>query len=683
MTTRHELIVRSKTETVFEDFLVKLHERRRAVPTRTMVGSAQWGDAPLMTMVADGLWPVVLHAAEKLDVSLTNSKAIEDVAERVDRVFRAGLLMRYASVEAAALAFWQEVVEPVFREARSAVGKGAVAPAMLWQVKAATFFAGPMRTATEARQKAERLIAPVVRQPFYDPRQVPYLRVVDEARTESVRTLCRHLRLEAEIHTEYVSKNSDYGPAVPIPGQLALRSLVTYATYLRGDAELLRRMPIRSKNLPPIDTMMMPSVSIEKEWLRTQVLLAAARAKVDVEYLHADSFVTGMRVVRSTDPARSIERVIQRMEKRGLELSASERQRLSSLVSERVFEIRDHEWDGGAELLNQQWVFLDIPIETLNIDALEALDMALDTGKKVHLLMSVGADRYGWENVQQKVADDIVWHQLTDDQIVRLLAAKVLTGAALFSGLSKVPAERLLPIIHRYLDSTKDAEFVSTIFEGGVVAPDEDLLHTFFDVLPTNMFLDGLPVLFATMNRMKPSDFARFIEKLQDAPEQDRRRALENPICREAQRAFLADNVFVHTLGKSELEITRDEKILRDIYGDDLWTRFVLSEDILYRKSLYFGQCDDEEREQMFPNWVDRGDPSKLTGTWHAHLLRFDLPLPEITKLLKKYSEEEMLRWAAEGFPKPKAFIREYLKDRETYYRSWAHGAAPPAPKKK
>lgn len=653
------VLSREPHKTTLEEFLLALHDRWQASPRHTMAGSAQWSDAPLMDMVADGLWPILLRSGEKLGRRVASPSAVQEVAQLVDRVLRGGLLLRYPSMEAAARAFWFSVVEPAFSASAPLIGKKAFAPAKLWQVLATTFFADLMRSAQATADRVELLIQDERRQPYLYPDHPSQLRVFAFDRISSIQSCAQYLRLTQDPRM------------VAVASERALRDLLADATHLRSLASLLRRLPIQVRLLPRVLSTTAIHPSIEETWMNTQVLLAGAGGPVAAETITADLFVRGMNAVRSKDPGTMLHAFLHRLSLRGLTMSAEETALMTRLVTQRIQRFRDMRWSGkiGQELVDEGTYFLDIDIAKIDIGRADAMRLISHSSESEPL-----RTRYGDAKTMHKIAAALPWQDLHAEQIVDIIHEEKVVGPALMRGLRKTNPEHLQLAVQRMLsDDAMDRDVVAEIYAQGISEPGALEYRLFLHVLPDDVVLKHLAFAFDLTTWRSKGFLAAFISRMETIPTAARRAALRRPALRASIQSALTESIFATGVGFDPNERRPIEELaLNRIFGEALWQRFVFAEEIHYRRYLYSGSGDPEERERMYPAWTDLWDRSRFAHrSWKYIAAHVAMDAVKVKDLLTNLTEEDVLRWYAEGHADGAEIVSAYLADRRKYYAAW------------
>jgi hypothetical protein len=651
--------------TVFEAFLVKLHERRSSVALRSMAGAAVWSDVPLLSIVADGLWPILQRAAEKMGFPLSGDEAILRVTRRVDYVLAAGLLLQYKTMDDAADDFWKTVIFAGMNDAREHVGKGVISPKLLWKVKTTTYFAALMRASMQAADEAERLLRSEFRQPMFREGTEFLLNVLPEQQLE---TMMQHLAaLWLKGGPRHLSVSYVEG-------------IVGWARTLAARARVCRLLPIRLHRLQnalesSTARELASPYSVAESWISTQALLAMADAPIDDEEIDAPTFRRGQPVMRAATVDDIVRAFLHRMEERGLRLSSSDLVVLIKTVRIAIEDRLRIPWEGKLNNATTEGYLTNILFAEMDMEKNVAKAFLL--GEAAH----EAAERSVRDNAAEKAIATLDWTQVSADDLAVLFRGDTVDEGDLLVGLRRVPKSVLEEAVHLVQRDVTVPEIVHRMVVDGLIDPTDAEIVSYLSELSDERIHTRALAILSHFTNGSLGDSGSFLKPLADRllrmslPK--RRKLFGQPHLRDLVLTIVTETT---SLAAGSHEFTEDELRLRDMLGTELWIRFHLAQDVYYRASLYSGVSDAEERSTMFPVWERRHELHHLPE--HRGIdIRIGVSANELRELMLVHSEEEILRWYAESQPQPEEFVRTYLGRRQRYYESWGVTLSEPVKK--
>ena len=287
---------RTPFEAFMEQLATRYGDRRSGVG-----GVGEWVDFPYEEVVADGLWLVLLKAAEQLKVKPTTAHAVmEQVAPHVNRVLNGGFPLCYPTMDQAVEGFEQKVVAVANQAAAT-----TRSPSDAWAVPCAKFFAEILASAKRASITMIELA-----------RSIKSLNTLRTKAGESVsltdapggtRTLLEQAS-RLDIRATNQERWAHDAPAAIGRAHAILRRI-----------KLLRELPYDLSNVA--DGAYPALGYIDSSWLLTQVLLAISRAPLDREYLDWKGYTKAISVLSRTPDAEALDLLEQRLLQRKPTLS--------------------------------------------------------------------------------------------------------------------------------------------------------------------------------------------------------------------------------------------------------------------------------------------------------------------------------------------------------------------------
>lgn len=584
-----------------------------------MAGAAIWSAFPIEQAVVDGVWPVMLKAAQKADARLYTEMQVEAFAPAIDRLLSAGIMLVYEEPEEAAAAFVREAVDPSLREIRA--GDVSTRP---WMKPATRFFARLVRTALEYGAGMDAMFR----------------------RFEEEKRIIDHPVFDTYLDTSIVYTPGTIGFAADPRGN------VSFAT-LRHDREMLvrkmaelaafRKIPLLKREIPK--DAYAQTVSLEEGWMNTQ-LLRAAGGLPDADFLESHEYPKCRKAFgrRGTDDL--IRLVIERIERRGAHLTPADRDALRGVAFERCRYLSS--WPAHLDTGSARCLSLLVTSRIAHMTPVEALETAMGeetlTDRKL-------LDR-------SKVARNVPWKTLAPAEFSRILAARFLTRDEIIAGLRKAPKKRRQELVEALLRSDlADAALSALLARDGFVKIDAAFIAEFPHLVPSESVLEHLPML---LDHLDLDRRVGFVLRMEDAAAKDlfsrtdlRRRLFEEFILEVVTGIFVSDATYA---------------ALREKIGAANWVRFVLASEVTIREDAYaeVAEGKHDPKDPLLPRWERLLDEPSV----EADILCRKLALPRETVVtLAKRPEEDFLGWLLEADEGRDDRLRTFVEIRDRYYR--------------
>ncbi len=635
----------------FAQFTALLHEQQSVPETTTMQGGAHWSDLPIERLLADGLWPMILRAGEKMNRQTRTAQQILEVARKLDSFINVGLLVRYATIADAAQAFIAEVVRPV--EVRmSTMDADIITPfTKLWQIPVAQFLAGLVRAAQEWRDGLARTLAEIERDDEADEVRRIAIMGWDFGELDMSRLVAA---LDFESNKSFAEE-----------GYVTIPEYHAHAARLRERQLLFRALPYHVDRLP--DGVYYGAVAtIADTWLQTQLLLAAADLP-DREYIASGEYAAAIRALRECGVEVVVSRFGERMQRRASTLSRVMLERVSAEA--RIVAGRLLAW---GEVLTDTAVgelFVLVVPEEVTLSHIEAMGVATGASAGEMVDAKVGRDP-GY--LRTHIFPQIEWVSVTEQEVCDLCHAGVMPIALVAAGVAKMPAGRRKLAIqwmleHEYLTE----EAVGVLLDAWAVDLTPAFVAWTASLIPSVHLERYLPNLLHEMARSEKmrrefsvDALVTILQKLPDA-------ALDALFTNPRLRLELAEYVVSPVNGETiERRPSKDAiaqcKRLRKIIGEDRWYRFVLANEILSRIGLYRHPERQDPEWPMGP-WEDTARDRDIARTY-AKLLA--VRMRDVPELFARYSEEEVLGWLWEARPDCAKLLERFRRDRELYSKT-------------
>lgn len=682
--------------TPFGQFLEWLvHRQSPVIRRKTNDSRVHWDGAPVMEIVACGLWIVVLRAGKKLVMDIETMGQVENVSRRVDRLIGAGLLRKYAGdMLAAAVAFERDVFELINRAVALGLKPGMQASAAAWkdlrdgrdalmrrelsgqeapsvgtlaslvQMPSAIFFSELMREAADLKVEIEKLRARFIAG------NRTGITVELETRSGPERSNVTliptgtqggelDLKSEAEMAISYLSleeagearstRLSDlplgtslFADPVPVPEQL--RQAI-------AAMDLLRKLPFDKRDFADDDK----SASISRQWLTTQLYLAAGDIP-DGERLTSTNWMQAATALRDLSADSITERFFARMRARGMK----DEQACSQLLPFLLGEIRTKKASTVPFKLDDYLdaeLLIDIRPEDVDIDGNDANDIAFGKGPIEDLTEA---------QLKSKVFDQLAWPEMTAEDIEAMLEAGDLPIELIAEGIARMDhedAEQAVKLVLAKDELTK--ETLEVFLAANLVDPTPKFIFTYVEMLDPKRLFEALDGWLVRLGQGEKFDCPprTILACLLRLPSKQAKDVMSDPKRRLALIRHLITEVRTKEDRTAEMISDSDTHTLAIRAGAD-WRKFMLACEVVAREDNYL-DADKPNSEVYVPPWSELGHPLFDTTTLEVLYLKYG---KKSRDLLKKHPEDDIFRWLYEAEPDVEERLARYREMRDGYY---------------
>jgi hypothetical protein len=445
----HERHDEELTSTVFGQFLQAV--RARQTPNQTiLLGKVVWRDEPVETIILSGIWKVMEARAEILDESLSTTARAEAMARRVNRRVSAGIVFVYATPEVAASAFHTNVIQLVRRAHALGYRPGMNLPLSAWKSLRGgdahgfarqipkTHDASRPGSLIEYWQAASSLFfADLVRAA-----RLTYERLTDlynqfaRANTVSSDTsdifiisrgeLVKHIALSAIRYLDEISSDS---PEMP-DGIATTEAVLLDAIASCGAFQAFRL------NRTSWSDRCVVSLSVDDEWLATQIILAHANADPDTDVISGlAQYHEALCALQEANLQTALARTWGRLNGRARRtLTGHEREIVDKRITAHVNSMK--EWDANSIT---QGVLDRVLIVVNDREVVPNHETALEiaTGREISLveqMRNAGVDMKSW---LENVAGAILWGELRKKDVVAIARVQLIPHVVVIDNLAQ------------------------------------------------------------------------------------------------------------------------------------------------------------------------------------------------------------------------------------------------------
>jgi hypothetical protein len=288
---------KEKAVTIFERFVSSLKNQLEKEKTATIGGTAMtWKEFPLEEALADGLWVIMLKAADRAKHKIGTEKDAEDAAKLINHFLEVGILLQGKSPEEIADEFISDVPAAVKNELEKKSPEETFAANDIWQVPVAKFFAKIIKQVQEAGDEATQIKQKVEKFVSLDKRRGIGLFDVDGG----FRAPLDDLRLETAWGNEFRDPNS---------------YIAEYTKYrdAKDKYEACNEFPLKLNTIP--EDVYTSNTYVSKQWLWTQLCVAAGDLP-DRDYILSTDLPIAAEAIRSMTDEKIIDAFCGRMKKR-------------------------------------------------------------------------------------------------------------------------------------------------------------------------------------------------------------------------------------------------------------------------------------------------------------------------------------------------------------------------------
>ncbi len=622
-------VLQERSLTPFSRFAKRLLDRygRRQ---RSADGKTIWHEEPIEAMLHAALMLAAMKLGQRLAPDgkspRTANEFVAEIAPRATRLINNGLVLRFPKgCDEAARQFHDRYVVPALvTVADASEGTPLLA---LWGPRLADFFLDCMRASKELEDRLrEQLKILRQRNRLSDVLQVCDLNIVHEYLFDYLSfelSSSGAARVEATWRNN-LSRNSNgwfeqlHQKLSEFPNELERYAVVQAA---------LLALPVRANECRGDVFDVCPSV--EYQWLRTQLLLAAANAP-DREYLLASEGMEAFaKLPRCTDNAL-IKRFFKRMRARGYEREASDRATLEPILRSLLVALRNLSKGSRKVTIDE--------LGRLNLFVLLSADDLVRAVEEVNWAGLSAAE------FKRRVKDDPLADPLDlAEGLLKMEDDEQQKALAFFLRSEHGDHPAALKCLYEAKKLPFGAAFVLDHAQG---LPHEylcDYLHWLATTQNPSAWEtatnDLEESLLAVLGRVSDAACARFFEEV-------------------THRKFLAS-----WLVQFEGHALVSRKFWRGL-PQELLTRLVLLVEIRVREQVYPPQGDGLDDADVIHSWEEIVEHGSVMDLPSVLKIRSE----ELSDLPARYLEDEMFLWAHAGEKHLKARLATFRANRERYF---------------
>lgn len=634
-------------DTVFGRFLLAIKAGQR-IEQPLMGGQVIWCDEPVELIALSGLW-VIMHKLAGLNgESITTQVQASVLAERVNRLVSAGIVLVHETPEAAAEAFRTQVILLTRRAHTLGYRPGMNLPVSAWthllssneggfiralpkiegdkpasligywQVPSTLFFAGLVRAARDLRTRLRSQGRELLEGNLFFERG--FITCLVSARATQLLQV-----VEQILH--YLDETREGSKQIP-EGLHKIRAEVRDATV---EVALFWRMHIQPRGWPETT-----QISLDWEWLSTQILLAYTSEGSDADVLPGlVVYRDAVRRVQVQDDDTVLERVIERLRHRfpDRQITASERAILEQKIVERLQSIRT--WD--PDQIDDQTlagVLMVVSDKEFLLDPGTAYQVA--TGIQEALLEQVrisGLDTNEW---LAGVGMAILWSELSRTEVEDIVTGGVLPDLVILDGLAKCEASIGTWGVRELLSMRPSSKSLNHTVRLGLVEVNVETIRSNVGVLDPEILGERLAFMLDHVATAANGEF--FIPTLWTALTRAPRSSVEGLLRDRVRRPALCDAVKM-ALENETMSWNRIDH-LREHLGEETFRKLILGAIAKFRDCIR--SSPEAGRENPWLRVIGTNSNAEV----HLRVLGKEATVKDARRLLTSISEAEALAWA-------------------------------------
>lgn len=496
-------------KTIFGRFLLAL-KAGQTTQQPLMGGQVIWCDEPVELIALSGIWTIMSKLASLQDESINTTVQALSMAERVDRLVSAGMMLVHGSPEAAAAVFHNKVITLTreahvlgyrpgmdiptdawiqllagnrtgFLRAVSPSESGKVGSLIsYWQTPSTLFFATLVKAARDLRGRLERLTVD--------------LKAANKLLENEEMTI--FVCGGADVLLSYIPPLLDYlseeqEGTKDFPEDLLI--LEDALTQQMNEVELFSRFAGKPKRWLIANSV----VSVDSEWLNTQILLAYTREPVASNMLPSlGVYRQALRALQADDETKGVARVLHRLVKRAGKplLTTGQKQILERKIRKYISGFRI--WDASVvddRLLSN--VIANIGERELLLDPKTASKVAF--GQEGSILEQVRSSGLDMEDWLAGVGMAILWPRLTQEQLEVIVEEAVLPDVVILDGLAGCEPSIAAAAVEDLLHLRPEPRSLNHAIRLGLIEVTVDLVRTHVQELDPDILGRELPTLLS------------------------------------------------------------------------------------------------------------------------------------------------------------------------------------------
>jgi hypothetical protein len=631
--------------TEFGDFLTALRSKQLAsqqIATEAVV----WCDEPLDTIVLSGAWVVMQKLAQILGENLTTAHNAESVAKRVNRLLEAGILLVYMTPQVAADRFFNEVILLVRRAQALGYAPGMDVPMNAWKrllagderefVRAlpmqydaskpgklidfwlrpsAMFFANLVKTARDYRARLEHIR-----------RRIETENLIARAGAIEVLAITNGMWVSDTLALTLYFLDETSDDNAPLPSTLIAAELMGVRTLTEISA--FRAFRIVPTNMAKHTAHL---VSVNNEWLSTQVLLAFTDEDEGVDELpSASAYLTTLRAVHSSSDAEVTAKTLSRLNRRlRRKLDDAEKEAVERAIATRITEMR--KWDAERiGIYTPDAVFVRLKDSDILLDHETALAIAKDEEIVPHKsIRKSNVDMKAW---LFRVVSSIVWEQITETDAKKIARVGVLPVELVVEILDRCDARVARAYVQEIMNGHTDKKALNLLIRAGHVNITPDLINARVADFDTETLATKIPEIFAVASEADRQTMCSFWVALGNTPS-EAARALVNERSRRKSLCVVCDEVV-----RSQDVLLKTTDKVHETLGGALFTMLLLGS-----AALALHEMRNGGKEARDVPWIKVFD--NRTDVLPLRALGANATKEDALKLLRDVPETEARRW--------------------------------------
>ncbi len=649
----------------------------------SMSGAAEWGEVPIETLIAQGLWPIMMRIASKLDMELSvENDVLNKIAPKTEFLINIGLILRYCSYEEAAKSFRNMLSNMNI----SATAEDVNSFASIFQSTVATFFADILKNLQKIRQilgqeaKALQNQNQVASKIIFIPIDSEFMGIMPlMGLTRFYQMMDYDYRLNhlEELDIKY------------------LRQLNDACMIYREALKAARLLPISMKDFSKLDLKVRENYDpyiIIKHWLRSAILLSAVNAPIDQGSIGSEDLLFMLINAQGLEDQELINRTLARFANRGSKQKTwpvIQAYFIENWIREEIQFIRNNDLE---KIMNQILVHYDFskPIfEVKKISPKTALIYA--TSMSSELKKIIHEDKRS----EEAIAKALPWSKIELKTFISILSSRNLSAKNLAIGITKLNKKIQSKAVTAWISECQDNSIQCTQEEADIQNDKVNLIL-------------GTPEAIAILHRAKllPEDFLSNISSEDNIPKEPSKDQIIEALLKiyvknqDNNQIIYALNLMSIAKEATLRSVIEEPKyryqilcLIREYYSDSqdlinfggtykaykkfweklgtpLLLKICLAFEI-YRRSTEYNLPKNQllkiHADEINLPWSKFWQLAKEdTGIYFP--IKIDHLLVKSLMKEKSFSEESIFRWAYVGNKQLEAKLKSYLRARDRYY---------------
>lgn len=618
-------------------------------------GSLVWLDEPVETYVLSGTWPIMEKIANLSEETLVTAAQVKIMAERVNRLVSAGMLIVYKTPENAAEAFFKDVI--VVTRTAHALGyqPGMKIPLSGWKQLVEGNRSGFLRQIPRRYlRKPGSLISYA-----QSPSTLFFARLVKEARALRDRVAHR----SAELKKRDISSYND--------GTRICRSM--YAYEVRGRAKnvlsclsetdaapflfetfiltIEEELKLAEKMLEIFESFDVSFVdwpisdffiSVDEHWLRTQMILSFTTASPRQEAIFGtEQYCSGLARLQKAKFKDVYDQVRYRLEHRVRRSALTQEQ--WDMFAEVVQQTYDQMCKWSAEYLHDEVMkalLIEIPDRELFMDSKQAFAIAANFDLHFFEHAARSSRFVETQSWYEHIGLSIHWGELSEDEVRRIVEGEVLPISTIIKGLllcePSIQTMAVAAIMDQHRDKgTLDAEDINALIAQDLLEINFDVLKEFVEEIEPSLLDDRLAaILRHAKEKGEQEAIVTFWKALGRASSDVAQAFVQNKRYR-----FDICHIGMDVFGLVEQSWGDYKKVAQNL-GTDLYNQMIMGSLAVSRH--YLRRDEPDEHEQPWNELF-----SQKMGSFPIPIKVFaeTASLSDIQNMFQHVTEQQVLNW--------------------------------------